>query len=73
MSLSDAKKKAIDAEAAWQELRARMLKRLGPDELLFDCAFCARAVVVRNYPHRTLWFCPCSPRNGQRAISRPAA
>lgn len=72
MSLSQVKKKAIDAEADWQALRERMLKRLGPDELLFDCAFCARAVVVRNHPPRALWFCPCSPRNGQRAIRRAA-
>ena len=69
LTLSDAKREAHDAEAQWQQLRTRTLQRLGPGELLFDCAYCFRVTVVLNKPPRALWFCPCSPRNGQRAVS----
>lgn len=69
--LSTLKKAAIDAEAAWQERRAIVLKRLQPGQALLDCTYCARAIVV---PDRKggLFFCPCSPRVGQKVI-RPAA
>lgn len=62
------KKAAIDAEAAWQDAREKALRELRSDEVLVDCSFCHQVFVARNVPLRQLWFCPCSPRGGQKAI-----
>jgi ribosomal protein L37AE/L43A len=71
-SLTELKQAAIDAEAAWQEARGRILKRLGRGEALHDCDFCGHAVIERGVHPSGFWRCCCSPRVLQKAI-RPAA
>jgi hypothetical protein len=71
-SLSELKRQAINAETAWQEARTRVLKHLRQGEVLLDCSYCARACIAPSEPYGQLWFCSCSPRNGQKVI-RPAA